>query len=702
MFVDRVRVPAVALVLLALAFAPVSGSAHAGAHPLEAICDSLQERVAAAEVQVGLVVIALSGDARCAVNAGETFRTASLYKLIVLAEAYRQSDRGEFSFDETITLEARHFIDDPPASRPSLPVEMSAREAIRRMVVFSDNATAHALRERLGPEVVAAAPARLGLDGTSVGGEFVTTPADIARFFALLYRGEIVSEQASEQMLAMLRAQELNDLIPAALPAGTEIAHKTGLVDKYVHDAGIVSAPGGDYVLVVLTHWERAIDDAYLAIHDLTTLSYVAFEAPLPPPAPSQPAVVEAAVGAPGTVDLALARVAEQPVVTASAPPIVPAEAFISSGAWWRSFSGGTPLLSALAAAALIPLVMVFARRRVVALRAAPACGAPAVVLVQAQAIAATQSAGARYATVASGSDGVARRDRRMRFGSRSNRREDVEGMVDALPAGQQAAGGQPGGSPRLERLAEYFSAQFELLEQMRSQVDQEIAPLTELLMRQRTTMQRLLTNLDQRLRPLNDYADSEESNLAALEERLSGEGTEFVRRSFQGYLAQQRGRIDETRTRIDDQRQPFLQFGEDQTDTVEVALSRFDSDIEALEGNLTEQRKVMMRMLDAMRSDSFLAVKEFLSGREGALAEAAESGVTDPAEISGTLRGLGADAGQSSSDDSHLGAVLDASQSADDRLSAASPAGPRALPPVSEPPPSEDEEAAGQAGASA
>ena len=701
MRVARLLVPALALALLALALEPATGSVRAGAHPLEAVCDSLQERAAASDAQVGLVIIALGRDARCSVNAGETFRTASLYKLIVLAAAYRQSDRGEFSLDETITLEDRHYIDDPPESRPSQPLEISARESIRRMVVFSDNASAHALRERLGTGVVAATPDRLGLDDTSVGWEFVTTPADIARFFDLLYRGEMVSARASEQMLAVLRAQELNDLIPASLPAGTEIAHKTGLVDKYLHDAGIVSAPGGDYVLVLLTHWERAIEDAYLAIHDLTTLSYAAFEAPLPPSAPSQPAVVEAAAGAPGTVDLALARVAEQPVVTASAPPIVPAGTATSSGGWWRPFRGSTPLLAALAPAALIPLVIVFARRRVVAVRAASAGAAPAVVLAQAQAIATTQYAVARYATVESGAIAATRRDRRMRFGSRSNRREDVERAVDASPAAR-AGDGQPAESPRLERLAEYFNAQFELLDQTRSQVEQEIAPLTELLTRQRTTMRLLLTNLDQRLRPLNDYADSEESNLAALEERLDGDGTEFVWRSFRDYLAQQRRRIDETRTRIDDQRQPLLEFGKDQTETVEVALSRFDSEIEALEGNLAEQRKVMMRMLDAMRSDSFLAVKEFLSGREGALAETAESGVTDPAEMSVTLRRLDTEAGQISPDDSNLGAVLDASQSADERLGAASPAGPRALPSVSQPPQSEDEDAAGRTGASA
>ena len=567
------------------------------------------------------------------------------------------------------------------------------------MVVLSDNAAALALRERLDPVAVDAAPGRLGLDDTALGELFVTTPADIAQFFSAVYRGELVSAQASEQMLALLSAQELNDLIPAVLPAGTEVAHKTGLIEDYLHDAGIVFAPGGDYVFVLLTRWEEAIEESYLAIHELTALAYGAFESPvepplpqptplqpavveaaagepgtveppLPQPAPLQPAVVEAAAGEPGTVEPPLPQPAPlQPVVTASPPPTVPAEALISSGAWWRQ---PALLLSALAAAALTPLVVLVARRRAATVRVAIARDVPAAVPAQAQAITTAQYADARYATVESSAVGATRRDRRMPFRSRSNRRKDVGGAVDAVPAAR-AADGQPAGPTRLERLAEYFNAQFEFLEQMRSQVDQEIAPLAELLMRQRTAMQRLLTNLDQRLRPLNDYADNEESNLAALEQRLNGNSTDFVWRSFQDYLVQQRRRIDETRTRINGQRQPFLQFGEEQTETVEMALSRFDSDIEALVGNLTEQRKVMMRMLDAMRSDSFLAVKEFLSDREGALAEAADSGVTDPSEISDRMRGLGADAGQISSNDSHLGAVLDASRSTDDRLGATS-----------------------------
>ena len=43
------------------------------------------------------------------------------------------------------------------------------------MVTFSDNAAANLLHERLGLAAVTGAPARLGLDGTSLEETFVTT-----------------------------------------------------------------------------------------------------------------------------------------------------------------------------------------------------------------------------------------------------------------------------------------------------------------------------------------------------------------------------------------------------------------------------------------------------------------------------------------------------------------------------------------------
>jgi len=234
-----------------------------------------------------------------------------------------------------------------------------------------------------------------------------------------------------------------------------------------------------------------------------------------------------------------------------------------------------------------------------------------------------------------------------MRFGARIGRDDEPRRGEEEFSAVEEAAsvlgGGAAGAeySERLRRLATYFDAQGDLLREMSAQVREETEPLGALLAQQRETMRAVLRNLEARLRPLQEYAQGEEANLAALEQQMTAGGMDFVARSFAEYLDEQRRRISSTRTQIGEQRRPFEQYGEQQQEAVEVALSRFDDDLLALEANLAEQRKVMMRMLDAMRSDSFVGARDFLAEREQAVRRAAEEGVTDPGELAGRLRPL-------------------------------------------------------------
>lgn len=234
--------------------------------------------------------------------------------------------------------------------------------------------------------------------------------------------------------------------------------------------------------------------------------------------------------------------------------------------------------------------------------------------------------------------------------------------------------------SRRLQRVAEHFYTQAELLTSMREQFEQEMEPLHDLLVRQNEAMRQLLQNLEERLRPLNEYADGEEANLDALEHRIQDGGSDHVARSFAAYLSEQRRRIGETREQIDQQRVPFIEYGEDQRDAVEVALARFDEDIAALEENLAEQRRVMMKMLDALRSETFTAVRDYLSDRVEALTALAASGSSDPADISHELQQLRRQLEAQAGDSTHVRAVLERTDTADEQLAAAS-SGPSSLP---------------------
>jgi beta-lactamase class A len=82
-------------------------------------------------------------------------------------------------------------------------------------------------------------------------------------------RGQAVNRDASAAMVEILKRQHFNDGIPAGLPPGTPVAHKTGTVTKIHHDAGIVYADR-TYVLVVLVRGLDKESDADALIAAIT------------------------------------------------------------------------------------------------------------------------------------------------------------------------------------------------------------------------------------------------------------------------------------------------------------------------------------------------------------------------------------------------------------------------------------------------
>ncbi|MEA2766635.1 MAG: beta-lactamase class, partial [Gemmatimonadaceae bacterium] len=102
-----------------------------------------------------------------------------------------------------------------------------------------------------------------------------TTARDLATILRAIEEGRAASTVATVEMREILLAQEFNEKIPAGLPPGTRIAHKTGEITAHSHDAAIVYPPGRrPYLLVVLT---RGIQDGTRSsklIADISSIVY--------------------------------------------------------------------------------------------------------------------------------------------------------------------------------------------------------------------------------------------------------------------------------------------------------------------------------------------------------------------------------------------------------------------------------------------
>ena len=103
-----------------------------------------------------------------------------------------------------------------------------------------------------------------------------TTARDLGIIMSALGRGEVVSAEASEEMLEIMSRQQWRTKIPAGLPEGVRVAHKTGRITGISHDSGVVFPSGAPpYALVILT---RGFEDPDRADGVAAEISRVVFE----------------------------------------------------------------------------------------------------------------------------------------------------------------------------------------------------------------------------------------------------------------------------------------------------------------------------------------------------------------------------------------------------------------------------------------
>lgn len=209
------------------------------------------------------VVVRRLGDGRTAsVDGDRVFYAASTFKLAILYEAQRQRSLGLLDLDDELTL-SEEDVGEDLGTLGAVPFEagggVTVRNALRAMITVSDNSSAVALLHHLGGGIVDGTLRRLGLSATSVNTtDLPTTANDMALLMEAIATGRGVSADAREEMRALLLDQRTRFGIPQGVPSGVPIGNKTGTWEGATHDVAFVDAPGGAYVIAILSDrgWE--------------------------------------------------------------------------------------------------------------------------------------------------------------------------------------------------------------------------------------------------------------------------------------------------------------------------------------------------------------------------------------------------------------------------------------------------------------
>ena len=189
------------------------------------------------------------------------------------------ADRSEFSLspdDDSETELYRHIGE-----------QLSIRDLTRRMIVSSSNLATNLLIEKVGAERVTRFMQALGTNDLvirrgledkkayALGMNNSATARSLMQVLVRLAKRSVVSPAASDEMIAILLQQHYNEGIPAQLPAGVSVAHKTGWIDKVYHDAAIVYPPQHTpYVVVILTSGLSEKDEAPALVAALSAAIY--------------------------------------------------------------------------------------------------------------------------------------------------------------------------------------------------------------------------------------------------------------------------------------------------------------------------------------------------------------------------------------------------------------------------------------------
>jgi len=131
----------------------------------------------------------------------------------------------------------------------------SRAELANRAGIYSDNTAGHMLvRDLGGAGALNSYAASLGALDSSFYDVNQTTSDDLARLLAAEATGKAGGAQAQAWLYPNLSNSKYETGIPAGVPAGTAVFHKTGEFDPEVNDAAIVSGgKNGPYVITVMT-----------------------------------------------------------------------------------------------------------------------------------------------------------------------------------------------------------------------------------------------------------------------------------------------------------------------------------------------------------------------------------------------------------------------------------------------------------------
>ena len=212
---------------------------------------------------IGAVAIDLTTGHVINYNGNAVFPQASSIKIPVMIQIFRDVRAGKLQMDQEVAISMNDSVADSKRfdAAAKSAGKMKLRELIEAMIEISDNAATNKLIAMAGMAQVNRTLDEMSLINTRLrrkmidiaaatrDEENVSTPMDMARLVEMLYRGKVVDEAASKEMLDIMTRSNAD--MRKAVPAAVRVAAKPGELNQVKCETGVIFLDRRPFVLSV-------------------------------------------------------------------------------------------------------------------------------------------------------------------------------------------------------------------------------------------------------------------------------------------------------------------------------------------------------------------------------------------------------------------------------------------------------------------
>ena len=252
--------------------------------PVSSIDGRIREELSAFQGNVWIYAKNLDTGKEYALRADEQTRTASTIKLAIMAEAFHQVAQGKLKWaDEIVLTKEKKQGGSGVLFEFSDGIKIDLRTAVNLMIVVSDNTATNLVLDKVGTDNVNDLMDAIGLTNIKSmrkiggGGDAKiwandpqnrlfglgrSSPRDMVKLVEMMERGTLISKEASADMITIMKRQQFKDGIGRGVPDTVPVASKSGALDRFRADVGIIYTRRGRIAMAIY------IDDMRVVAYD--------------------------------------------------------------------------------------------------------------------------------------------------------------------------------------------------------------------------------------------------------------------------------------------------------------------------------------------------------------------------------------------------------------------------------------------------